>query len=48
MSEAVLVWLGKKASEELKNLLENKHLYQKVDIDPAEIVRKVNLHQTSN
>lgn len=37
----VLSWLGAKASEELKNLLERKHLYQKSDISPSEAVKAV-------
>jgi hypothetical protein len=40
---AVLDWLGKKASEELKNLLENKHVYQKVDINPSAFIETVQL-----
>ena len=38
--DAVLTLLGAKASEELKNLLENKHLYQHVSINPAEIIKQ--------
>jgi len=34
----VLALLGGKASQELKNLIENKHLYQKVDISPTDIL----------
>lgn len=37
---AVLTLLGTKASQELKNLLENKHLYQSVNIGPAEILKQ--------
>jgi hypothetical protein len=38
--EYILRWLSSKASEGLKNLLETKHLYQKVDFDPKEILQK--------
>ncbi len=37
---AVLALLSIKASEELKNLLENKHLYQGVNINPSEYVKQ--------
>ncbi len=36
----ILLQLSTKASQELKNLLEQRHLYQKVDIDPASIVER--------
>jgi len=35
--ESLLIWLSKKATDELKALLEAKHLYQKVDIDPNNV-----------
>ena len=38
--DAVLTLLGAKASQELKRLLENKHLYQHASIDPAEIIKE--------
>ena len=38
LEEQVLGWLSEKASEELTNLLENKHLYQKTDINPSGII----------
>src|ERR1700680_4976169 len=34
----VITLLGLKASQELGQLLENKHLYQRVDISPTEIL----------
>ena len=40
LKDAVLALLGAKASQELKNLLENKHLYQSVSINPAEILKQ--------
>src|SRR5712692_8168806 len=39
-TQAVLTLLGLKASQELKNLLENKHLYQHVSINAAEILKQ--------
>lgn len=32
-------WLSTKAAEGIKTLLEQKHLYQKVDIDPKEVIQ---------
>lgn len=39
-----LIWLTKKASEELRMLLESRHLYQKVDFQPYEIA--TSFHKT--
>jgi hypothetical protein len=39
-TQAVLTLLGLKASQELKNLLENKHLYQHVTINAGEILKQ--------
>jgi hypothetical protein len=39
-TQAVLTLLGLKASHELKNLLENKHLYQHVTINAGEILKQ--------
>lgn len=39
--EFVIMWLTKKAKDELKALLETKHLYQKVDVDPNAYAVKV-------
>jgi len=38
--QAVLTLLGVRASQELKNLLENKHLYQHVTINAGEILKQ--------
>lgn len=35
------IWLGDRASSQLKTLLETKHLYQKVDISPDELTKKM-------
>ena len=48
-TQAVLTLLGLKASQELKNLLENKHLYQHVTINAAEIVnQQIEAQQQAN
>ncbi len=39
-TQAVLTLLGLKASQELKSLLENKHLYQHVTINAGEILKQ--------
>jgi len=39
-TQAVLNVLGLRASQELKNLLENKHLYQHVTINAGEILKQ--------
>src|SRR6266480_5069297 len=39
-TQAVLTLLGLQASQELKNLLENKHLYQHVTINAGEILKQ--------
>jgi hypothetical protein len=39
-TQAVIALLNAKASEELKNLLENKHLYQQVKINAPEILKQ--------
>src|SRR6266446_6208730 len=39
-TEAVIALLNAKASEELKNLLENKHLYKHVKINAPEILKQ--------
>jgi hypothetical protein len=39
-TQVVLTLLGLKASQELKNLLENKHLYQHVSINAEEILKQ--------
>jgi hypothetical protein len=39
-TEAVIALVNAKASEELKNLLENKHLYQHVKINAPEILKQ--------
>ena len=35
------IWLSDRASSQLKTLLETKHLYQKVDISPDELAKKM-------
>jgi hypothetical protein len=47
MSQSVFIWLSKKASAELKTLLENKHLYQHVNIHPTDVVKQA-LEQERN
>ena len=39
-TEAVIALVNANASEELKNLLENKHLYQHVTINAGEILKQ--------
>jgi hypothetical protein len=39
-TDAVIVLLSAKSREELKNLLENKHLYQHVKINAPEILKQ--------
>jgi hypothetical protein len=41
--KAVLKWLSKKAADELRVLLETKHLYQKVDLNPKGFATELSL-----
>jgi hypothetical protein len=50
--KSLLIWLSKKAAEELKALLETRHLYQKIDIDPGKAAKALHnqiviIHQKS-
>jgi hypothetical protein len=50
--KSLLIWLSKKAAEELKALLETRHLYQKIDIDPGKVAKALHnqiviIHQKS-